>query len=84
MQTIHKFAINPGKFEILLPVRARFLTVGIQEAGPQMWFELEPDLPRGIRHFCAVPTGGEVPFPGTYLGTVHSVEGWMVFHIYEL
>lgn len=84
MQTIYKYAINPGKFTLDLPGRANFLSVGMQETGPQMWFEVEPDLPKTQRHFTAVPTGGEVPHPRKYLGTVHGVEGWMVFHIYEV
>jgi hypothetical protein len=83
-KTIWKFAIKPSVNIYMLPAKAKILSVGLQENGPQFWAEVDPDAPVTSRCLAAIPTGGEIPNKADYLGTIHGIDGWMVFHIYEL
>ncbi len=85
MKTIWKFAIKSGGLNIyMLPAGAKIISVCLQENGPQFWAEVEEKAPLTTRKLVAVPTGGDVPENGAYLGTIHGIDGWMVFHLYEV
>lgn len=92
MRTIWKYAIPPiidreGVFAVTMPEGSGFLALQHQPAahGPQMWFEVSPDLPPVRRRFVVVPTGGEVPGAvRQYLGTFQVDAGLGVYHVFEL
>lgn len=84
MKVIHKHALKPGVSQVWMPRSSRILDVHTQYGVPTIWVETDPDKAGSPREFVTVPTGGEVPPEGRYLGTTHSVEGTLVFHIYEV
>jgi len=59
--------------------------VGVQTSRViSIWAEVPDDLdrPEVMRTFQVVPTGGDVPTVGIYIGTV--LDGLLVWHIYEV
>lgn len=72
-------------FTLDLPIGARPLHVSTQEGAPFVWVQLatgETFLER--RTFQLVGTGAPVPEGGAYVGTFHSPDESLVFHVYEI
>lgn len=82
MRTIHKYVLGPGANEISTFERARFLHVHTQASEPVLWVDVNTLQRECMRTIVVVPTGGEVPADGAYLGTAVDVAGVFVFHVY--
>lgn len=71
---------------IEMRVGAMIRAVGVQHPGETcLWAEVPYDVggeKLESRHLIVVPTGGDLPDPGTYLGTVF--DGPFVWHVYEV
>ena len=81
MQTIHKYQLAAVEsITIHTPAQIEPLCVALQNGVPCLWAKVEPNerlVPRKV--FC-VATGGPVPSPTVYLGTVGmSVYVWHFF-----
>lgn len=82
--TIWKFPVKPDA-TIAMPVGAKILSVAMQGDQPCIWAMVDPDAPKEHRRFKTIPTGSDFDPEGlTYLGSFHGVEGWMVFHLFEV
>lgn len=92
MKTIWKFPLPPEAWEpsgakVLIPLHGRIRHVHSQDRGPDMvadiclWVEVDPTASKHDRKFWIVPTGGEIPRDGEYVGTAHV--SWTVWHVYE-
>lgn len=81
---IFKYALSPEGGDVMLPVGARILAVRDQANQVCLWAEVVPGAPLMTRRFRVIPTGGDVPVDGTYIGTFFPVDGVFVFHVYEL
>ncbi len=68
--------------DVLMPCHAVIRAVGIQDGRIFAWAEAEGTGGASTRTFCVIPTGGNVPYAGTYLGTVF--DGLYVWHMYEV
>jgi hypothetical protein len=79
MHTVYKYPL--GKHSITEHAVAR--CVAAQGNDIYVWVELDTEAKDKIEvEFIAVPTGGKVPKDCSYIGTVHSMSGWMVFHVF--
>jgi hypothetical protein len=66
-----------------MPARAAIRAVGLQGSHIYVWAETQGGDPMTItRTFRVIPTGGDLPDEGTYLGTVF--EQGFVWHVYEV
>jgi hypothetical protein len=85
---IWKFILSPLSKSIPMPEGAKVLTVATQNDHPYVWAAVDPTRKIVQRKIVLVATGDPVPReplnPAKYLGTVHDVAGWMVFHIFDL
>jgi hypothetical protein len=68
--------------DVLMPAHAVIRAVGMQNERIYAWAETDGVGGAVTRTFCVVPTGGNVPYAGSYLGTVF--EGPFVWHMYEV
>lgn len=84
MRTIYKYQILPPVQILPLTEGAKVVSVGSQSGMLCVWVELDPAAKAVNCAFVPVPTGGEVPEGGTYVGTAQSLDGWMVFHLYQM
>jgi len=84
--TIFKYDLPAdfGPFAIPMPAGATILHIAAQHDSGMLWAEVDADAKLVARDFVAVPTGGDVPKAGTYLGTFSSVGGRYVHHIFEV
>lgn len=85
---IFKYKIsNDTSMQTTTPMRegALIRAVGMQDNAVHVWAEVPYDVggERLVpRTFLVVPTGGDIPDPGNYVGTVF--EGPFVWHVYEV
>ena len=69
----------------MMPAGAEVLTVQMQGHQPQLWALVDPEKPRGLRHFQAVATGEPFDDEGMkYVATFQINGGSLVFHLFEL
>lgn len=71
--------------DVLMREGAVIRAVAMQGKAICAWAEVPYDVggeKLESRTFCVVPTGGDLPEPGTYLATIF--EGPFVWHVYEL
>lgn len=69
---------------IEMPVGAEVLCVQVQGDGPQIWARVDPSAtPTITRRFVWVGTGHPADRCGRYIGTVQSMDGALVFHLFE-
>ena len=62
---------------------ATIRAVGVQQPGEIcLWAEVPFDSPLEPRTFRVVPTGGDLPDVGNYIGT--AFDGPFVWHVYEV
>lgn len=85
MKVIYKYSLDTFRTTLTLPEGSEVLDVAEQNGGPYMWV-LQPTAgPLVNRSFVSVPTGAPFDDEGhTYIGSVHGVGGWMVFHFFEV
>lgn len=83
-RVIYKYPIAPDA-SIPMPQGARILSVAVQRNQPCIWALVDPQAPTEMRRFRTVATGMQFcPDELTFIGTFHGVEGWMVFHLFEV
>jgi hypothetical protein len=84
MQTIRKFRLGvEDRVELSLPVGAQVLCVQTQDGVPCLWVLVDPDETPEMRAFRIYATGQPIDgYPGEYVGTVQSLEGQFVFHVF--
>ena len=86
MHTILEVPRPPLRLRPGAPRRARFLDVQTQgNAGPQMWFLVDPDAEKVKRQFASYGTGHSVSEAEklTHLGTFQLLPEGLVFHLFE-
>jgi hypothetical protein len=81
-----KYSFTSHTAAIGMRVGATIRAVGVQQPGEIcLWAEVPYDVggeKLEPRYFDVIPTGGDLPDPGTYVGTVF--DGPYVWHIYEV
>lgn len=96
--TIWKFTLAvTDRQSVVMPRDARVLSVGAQDdptgATVQLWAEVDPTADREQRYFAIVGTGNPRPRDpdaptsrpgGSFLGTVITAGGALVWHVYEV
>lgn len=80
MHTVYKYPLGKHKMNW----HDGPLCVAIQCDDIFVWVDVDTE---NVNESCeveyvAIPTGGEVPEFCNYIGSVHGVQGWMVFHVY--
>jgi len=84
MKQIWKAWLTSGPCVIQMPAGAMILHVASQQGIPCVWFLVDPVKPSVPRTFNTYGTGQNMPDdPGTYLGTLFTLDGTFVYHIYE-
>lgn len=85
MKRILKYGLaDKGECVVDIPDGGKILHVADQQGSLQLWCEVEDSAPKKPRLFTSIYTGfDEVP-DGIYLGTVQSMGGNLVRHVYEL
>lgn len=86
MNRVYKYALQPGRNDILLAEGSELLTVATQNGVPTLWAKVDVDAPQTELHVVhVVGTGHDLPefCKLRYIGTAHEVDGWMVFHAFE-
>lgn len=69
--------------DVVMPGRATVKAVSIQSREIMVWVETVDEKDENItRTFRTLPTGGDIPKVGIYLGTVF--DGPYAWHIYEI
>lgn len=83
MRTIHKYMIDAGYNEIVMPKNADILTAQIQDGFMMLWALVDCEAPTEDRIVCVVGTGHRMPDDmgrSEYISTVQS--GPLVFHVF--
>jgi len=83
MKVIWKFTIRPFTTTVRMPRGAEILTVREQHGEPQIWALVNPRELMGDREILIVPTGGDVPEGGKFVGTFFIENGSLVFHVFD-
>lgn len=85
MITIHKYAIQPGKFALELPAGADILHVNTQYDEPFMWVKVDTSQPPVERVFKVFGKGHELTDDGCWehVGTFLMNGGSLVRHLFE-
>lgn len=83
---LHSFGVMMrDSFEVLMPDRAKILSVQLQNDKPVFWALVDPDEPRHDRFFRVIGTGHLVEdFPVDYVGSFQTAGGALVWHLFEL
>lgn len=84
---VWKFELRPWTAFIDMPRGARILHVGAQRQGGQevacVWALCDPNARKEPRYIVAVPTGQDVPGPAKDYVASFTIEGGLVFHVFE-
>lgn len=85
MKTIWKFPLALGKSILKMPAGSISLFAGDQRGALQLWAQVETEAPIVRRLFSVYGTGEPMEeIPGrVYVGSVLSLEGHLVWHVYE-
>ena len=84
MQTVWKYELFHCRNILSLPKGAKSLSVHSQGDNKMyLWAMADPEHPTEPRKFMVIPTGGEVPPDGQYIGTIYLDSGRFVFHVFE-
>jgi len=71
--------------EILLPKGAKILTVQCQNKMPYIWALInEKETTDEARVIAIRETGSEFDIVGEYIGTYQRLDGFYVFHVFEI
>lgn len=88
MKTIYKYSIDPFQMPVTLPKGAVVLTAELQDQVMYIWAIIDTaEKETENRSFKVFATGQQINYlldKLTYINTVHQVDGWMVFHVFEL
>ena len=70
---------------ILIPHQAEILSVQVQNQKLCIWARVIPEAPKATRTFTIFATGQTIPrdFLGTFLETVQTNDGALVWHVFE-
>ena len=83
MQEVWKFPLPMhGSAEVLMPVDARVIHVGVQGNRICLWALVSPDAEKTVRQFRVVGTGWPMTKVGRHLGTV--ITGTYVWHVFAV
>lgn len=80
-----KYRISAGQEQTTVAMRSPSTIRAISVQRPReicLWAEGRAESPVTMRTFEVVPTGGDIPDPGSYVGTVF--DGPFVWHVYEV
>lgn len=83
---VYKYELKPGPNKLSLPSGAELLCVGLQEDKVYLWARVAADefTMDEDRLISLYGTGHEIKDVAfKYIGTVHGVQGWMVWHAFE-
>jgi hypothetical protein len=82
---IWEFPLKLTLNNIKMPEGAKILTCANPMDTPTLWAMVDPTAPKEVRTFRIIPTGGaDFAQEGLeYIGTVHKIMGWMVYHVFE-
>lgn len=70
--------------DISIPENAELLSAREQGLNKVcVWFRCDPNAKLKARRIVLIPTGGEAPTDGKYLGTAHLQGGVFVLHVFE-
>ncbi|KKN27722.1 hypothetical protein LCGC14_0861460 [marine sediment metagenome] len=72
--------------EIMMPTKARILTVQTQSNAPCIWALVDGDKPLETRRFRVFGTGHEFnidPIQSKYIGTFQLMDGGFIGHLFE-
>ncbi len=86
MNTIYKYPVIIGNFELDLPKDAEVLTIQVQHGEPVMWVLQNTYKSMLTRRFTVCGTGHEVellPPSFKYIGTFQLKDGYFVGHLFE-
>jgi len=87
MKTNHKYVLAIADRQIILLPRNRIIRdVQMQFSKPCIWCEVDTDSPMQQETFLMRGTGhilGEAEH-SEYIGTLHCLDGAMVYHVYSL
>lgn len=88
MNTIYKYPLRiTDDQSIKMPEGAKILTAQMQGETLCLWAEVNPALPLERRFFEIIGTGNPLPSgmgaSRTYINTVQSHGGQLVWHVYE-
>jgi hypothetical protein len=79
-------AVTDRPQDVWMPDRAKIVHVAVQ--GPSddisLWYECDPDAPRVKATFVVHGTGHSIDHDGTYVGTVLTAGGSLVWHVYRI
>lgn len=82
--SIFKYTITDTNGKFMIPKRAEFLDVQIQNMAVTLWFLVNPSVEKEKREFKIIGTGWPLDeYPGKFLGTVQMAQGSLVWHIFE-
>ena len=82
MKTIWKFSVKPHSGIQTVKVNEGAVPVSLMnQSGPQMWVELDPDAPEDHMRFLVVGTGWEIPSDAIYVDS--TICGAFVWHLYR-
>jgi hypothetical protein len=79
---IWKYSLDEHFQEVEIPLAGKVIHVGQQGGAPTIWAIVDPEQQSHVRRFYVVATGGVVPTPAVYHGTVQMPSG-LVWHIFE-
>lgn len=86
MHTIHKFILREvDRQRVMMPKDAKILSIQLQHEKLCIWAEVHDELQLEERKFLVFGTGNplRVGCNDTFLGTVQTRSGAIVWHIYE-
>ena len=86
--TIWKFPLQTMDSQpVMMPQRAKILTVQAQHDEPCLWAIVNPNAPREVRMIDIVGTGHpmfeDLGLERKYIGTFQLRDGDLVFHVFE-
>lgn len=85
METIYKYPVSVmARFSLIIPDKALFLSVQIQNDKPYLWALIHTDEPSKQYNFRVIGTGYEMSETGhlTHLGTFQMEGGKFVGHLF--
>lgn len=83
MHKVFKYQFSGLEIETFqIPRAARIVYVDVQHGYTTMWALVDTENEMSIRRFQIVGTGHEIPFQGSYIGSVQMPP--FVWHVFEI
>lgn len=86
MTTVWKYQFGLGLALLIMPWDAQPIDVQEQDGIVTMWAIVNDTSTKVQRQFLTIGTGQVTAAPlsrDNYVGSIHGVDGWMVFHVFE-